>query len=328
MPRTRLSIASCPSTTAPNSLPLERLVADIDAALVPQDPGALLRVTGDPLQIAHLPLEGEHPLDALMGFVAPPSWLAVGVHCRGRAHPLAPDALTDDHDDCTATASGFGISEATPVVITTLVDRSGRGAGLMRHGSTATRFDDAPEGIVGDACRRALGLPTPAPPRSTAELWLRMWLDRVVETVAFADEPDRWHTWDAITALHPAAPGSLLGLPVRQSPDGSRAPVVGSPSLADPEALGQATLMLAEARSWELLRREPELVDIGGPPLSRELADWMDDGMFARVLLSELASLSLLAKTAHSLLPFPLLEEINVAVVAAGLRWFDMAEAI
>jgi len=297
-----------PSAPVPGRLPLERLVADIDQAFDSTEVGTLLRVTGDPVQIAHLPLDGDHPLDMLLGFTAPLAWLAIGVHCRGRAYPLGPDPL----DLGPPSDDGAEQGAPTPVVVTALVDRAGRGAAIVRQGSTRTRLAGPPEGLVGDACRRALDLPTAPPPPSTAELWLRIWLDRVVETVTFAEEPERHQSWEAVAALHPAAT-MPYGLPVGR-PDGVR--------LDDPQHLAEATLALAEAWSWGKLRLEPDVVATMGPPMWPALASWMDDGMFARTLLGELAPLPLLTKTLARILPDPVLDDVDQAVLGT---WLQMA---
>jgi hypothetical protein len=316
MPRTRPLHTS---NSASRHLPLHQMVADVSSALHCEDPGTLLRVTGDPLQVAYLPLEGRHPLDSLLGFVAPASWLAIGVHCRGRAYPVGlTPAQGDPSTEPRPVDGSFALAEPTSVVITTLVDRSGHGAGLLRDGPTVTRYDDAPEGVVGDACRRALGLPTPPPPPSTAELWLRVWLDRVVEAAAFCDELDRYHSWDEIAALHPAA----------SSPQNPLVSTANPVSLDDPQRLAEATLSLADTWSWAGLRRDPEVLETTTPPFSRHLAAWMDDGMFARALLADLAALPLLAKSTQMLLPVPVLEDINEAILATGLRWTAQPEVV
>jgi hypothetical protein len=128
---------------------------------------------------------------------------------------------------------------------------------------------------------------------------LRIWLDRVVESVTFADEPWRYDGWETVTALHPAAAID----PVR---------------LVDPWAVADATHSLAEAWPWGQLRQDPEVVPTTGPPMSRELAAWMDDGMFARAVLADLAPLPLLTKSIEQLLPLPLADDICETILAAG----------
>ena len=54
--------------------------------------GALLRVSASdadpPGELAWFPIDPIHPLDLLLGFVAPAHWWALGVSSRGRQHPI------------------------------------------------------------------------------------------------------------------------------------------------------------------------------------------------------------------------------------------------
>jgi hypothetical protein len=306
----------------PPRLPLHQMAAEVSATLDGDEPTTLLRVTGLPPKVGYLSLDGEHPLDTLLGFTAPHDWLGIGVHCVGSAHLLDPP---------------LG-SEPRAVTITALVDRSNQGAGVLRYhpsgrgaglidggvsgrghdppegddreGATIVHYDEPPEGVVGDACRRALGLPTPPPPFSTAELWLRLWLDEVVEAALFQERPDRYDSWEAVAALHPAVCHPWL-LGSSASPG----------SLGDPHGLAEATLALAERWSWPRLRREPEVVALGVAQACRRLAGWMDDGMFARAVLDEVASLPWLGRSAAAVLPPPVLEDVNTVIMATGLGW-------
>jgi hypothetical protein len=394
--------AASPPSGRPRPLPLQRLVDGIDATPDPALTAALLRITDPPLQVGRLLLEGAHPLDVLLGFTAPASWVGLGLRCQGHAYDLGhppdplPSASRDDdppgptadlpatpatiercrpdpgvvrpgpgerpasaggsgpaegppsgHDGrrgagplsaasgpAVVTAGGGGptgpggrsdpgqggasrddLVEPVPVVVTVLVDRAGRGAGALRRGTLVTRLDGPPEGVVGDACRRALGLPTRPPPPSTVDLWLRVWLDRLVEALVFADDTDRFGTWSAVAALHPAAPGQPTS--VRANPRSTRAPA----PTADAYMLADATLQLATTWPWSRLRHEPEVVDTGQPPLPRHLTDWMDDGMFARWVLADMVDLPVLARSLDERLPGRLVAAIAETVVIAGLPW-------
>lgn len=293
--------------TASRHLPLREIVAGIDAALDGRQGAELLRVRGDPPEVARRPLD-EHPLHVLLGFTAPQDWLALGVHCPGRARRL---------DQPAPVGSGNHIGRPAGVVLTMLIDRGGRGAGILREGNEVTQLPGPPEGVVGDACRRALGLCTTPAPGSTVELWLSIWLDRLVDTVAILGHPQRFRTWEAVAALHPAAGGTG-----RQRHD---VPTIvcttSSGSGSDSIALADATRRLAEAWPWNRLRAEPEVVDTPGPPLAAELTQWMDDGMYARWVLSELPSMDDLASAVDALLPGSLSSAVAETVAAAGGSW-------
>ena len=85
-------------------------------------PRALLRVSvadaDPPGELAWFPIDPIHPLDLLLGFVAPVGWWAMGVSSCGRQHPIGSD--------------GRAVRSAgSPQVrITVLIDRSGGAASL------------------------------------------------------------------------------------------------------------------------------------------------------------------------------------------------------
>jgi hypothetical protein len=313
-----------PALAAP--LPLEHLVDEVDLTPDPTPAATVLRVTERPLQVGRLLLDdAAHPLDLLLGFTAPASWAAIGLRCQGHAYDLSQGARSspDERPPCPdpAAAASDELVEPIPVVVTVLLDRAGRGAGALRRGGSVTRLDGPPEGVVGDACRRALGLPTRPPPPSTADLWLRVWLDRLVEASVFADDAARFASWPAVAALHPAAPGQPTS--PRANPRSTREPAI----TAEPFVLADATLQLAAVWPWSRLRADPEVVDNGQPPLPGHLTRWMDDGMFARWVLSDLVALDVLAATVTNLLPPAVTAAVAETVTLAGSAWPASTEA-
>ena len=232
--------------------------------------GALIRVAPDGT-LSWRSLHGAHPLQVLVGFVAPPEWAAIGVSNAGWAHPLD------------ATGRPRRRPDAPSVQVTVLFSRSGVAVGVLRKGAGVSELPDPPEGVVADACRRALVLPTAPPPATTAELWALTWLDRIVEVAARAGGPAHLAAWPAVAALHPAA-----GPP---------------PHPADPSALAAAAVALAEAWPWSRLRSEPSVVDVPGVGRPADLAAWMDDGMWARWLLAGLPGWTDALAAVHALLP-------------------------
>jgi hypothetical protein len=294
-----------PSVPPPPDLSLAAHVAAADAALAglgARTPtGALLRVSAPdahpPDELACYPIDPAHPLEVLLGFVAPPHWWAIGVSSGGRSHPIADDGRV------------MRRPESPEVRITVLLDRSGHGTGLLRDGDEVTPMPGSPEGVVADACRRALGVATAAPPPTPVELWTRCWLDRVVDAVAGAARSEGGgvpgaRSWREVTRLHPASSmASALRSGVDLSPD--------------PHALADATRALAEAWPWTRLRAEPTVLDLPGPLPEPGVAAWMDGGMWARWLLAAFPSLDDLVDAARSLLPSNVARAVEQVVHAS-----------
>jgi hypothetical protein len=294
-----------PPVQPPPDLALAALVENADATLAARraraPEGALLRVSASdadtPGELAWFPIDPIHPLDLLLGFVAPVHWWALGVSSCGRQHPIGGDGRV------------VRSADSPRVRITVLIDRSGGGAGLLRRGDELTTMPGPPGGTVADACRRALGVGTAPPPSTTVGLWTRCWLDRLVDTLAGSGGaggrgpgPPTWHD---VTRLHPAssvvtARWSRLGF----GPDA--------------DALADATRALADAWPWARLRADPAVVDVPGPLPDARVAAWMDDGMWARWLLAAFPALDDLVDAACSLLP-PNLAKAARQVVCASV---------
>lgn len=147
---------------------------------------------------------------------------------------------------------------ARRVRIVHLVDRGGREASLLHdlEEGTALPCPGPADGQIADLCRRMLGLPTAAPPPSVLPWWTILWLDRILAE-SLADPTVRW-TWPRLALLHPAVDPAAHPL--------------------DPEALAEVAIAMAASVGWDTVRRDVA---------SDDLADWMDDGMFARWALSQ-----------------------------------------
>ena len=165
--------------------------------------GALIRVAPDGT-LSWRSLHGAHPLQVLVGFVAPPEWAAIGVSNAGWAHPLD------------ATGRPRRRPDAPSVQVTVLFSRSGVAAGVLRKAAGVSELPDPPEGVVADACRRALVLPTAPPPATTAELWALTWLDRIVEVAARAGGPAHLAGWPARGRPAPGGGPARPGRPTRR----------------------------------------------------------------------------------------------------------------
>jgi hypothetical protein len=267
---------SIPATLT-DALPLEELLARSNAT--PPDPGgAILLVVGDPPMLDRLRLDHAHPVRALLGFTAPPICRGIGVRCTARSFHL------DTPDD------------RAPVAFTLLFDRAGRSFTTLQDAEGTRRIPEPPVGLLGDACRRALGLPTAPPPASSLELWLQIWLDRVTEMGVYGSGP---LTWDAVVRFHPGC-----------------ATAGDDP---DPVTVAERTERLAEDWPWRRLRHEPAVLDLPGPPLDPALARWMDDGMAARWFLTETAGLRQLLHDAWRLLPADVMSRVLQVFTAAGV---------
>ena len=163
---------------SPPALPepdlLERIVTLVDSAVVPHGwyhPHVLIKIeeTGDPesfaLGLKDLP-EDTHPVDELWGFVAPDSWLAIGVVTYGWASPMDGVRPSQHPERCRVRA-------------TILVDRSGRQAASATL-EDGTCIDEPGEGLIGDVLLRCIGAPT-APPPPLEEFCDVLWLMTVAE---------------------------------------------------------------------------------------------------------------------------------------------------
>lgn len=144
--------------------------------------------------------------DAVFGWVAPADADGVGLVVSGRAHgpevePHAQAVVLCLRDGSMASALRLG--DAEPVVT---VDPGG----------------DTPVGVLADALRRALGLPTPPPGRPVADVDSALWLHRVLEVavdgvevgVELVDslEPPVPLTWEALREQTAEGAWSDLGV--------------------------------------------------------------------------------------------------------------------
>jgi hypothetical protein len=267
---------------------LRHLAAALDAALAESPPGHPMALflrepdsAGDGFaELGWLDLGERDPVDALLGFTAPPDWHAMGLACSGRAATLAPEEPVP---------RAARRPRPEPVRVVVFLDRAGRSTTVLRRGGRSETLDEAPEGLLGDCLRRALGLPTAAPPPSSARFWVAWWLDRVVASLVEPHGPPEARlarrTWPAVAALHPATTSS-----------GHEA--------VEPSALVAATQRLGGEWPWGRLRAEgPPAAGGGtaaGPPCPPpDVAAWMDDGMYARWCTGAVADL---LDTCHHLL--------------------------
>ena len=284
----------CPAPLLPEPDRLDRLVTLLDAACAGEgwhQPHRLVSVAdidddddGDRVDFAFRVLgAGEHPLDHLLGFVAPESWSAIGLVCHGWASPPSSEGRPSEHP------------ERRRVRVVTLLDRSGdeRATATLDDG---TVVDEPGSGTVSDALRRCLGLPTPAPPVGSGELFAAMWLTSVAAA-------GRRLTWTEAVMLHPAMQVLRAG--------GHR------PQIEELVSCGRS---LARAMPWgELRQRAASGVRDGGIGVAADLAAWMDDGMFARWVLGGLPPFTPLLRRCSTVLAPEVLRRLRRTLRAWNL---------
>jgi len=231
-------------------------------------------------------------VEALSGFTAPADWMAIGVVTEGTARHLV---------DAT--------SEARRVRCVHLVDRTGTSASALRlQGEIARVFgadDDHGRGRIDDACRRALGLPTAPPARSTVELWALVWLDRVLAARAAADGDGSPLQWSDIAARHPAV-AVLVSDDEHWSADAA-------------DNLVRLGTLLADVHSWPVLRMACAAGEWPVDDIPAPLASWLDDGSFSRWVLGGYPPVGDLADATCDLLPPSLRRRVRGALRSWGL---------
>ncbi len=226
--------------------------------------------------------EGQHPMEVLLGFRAPKSWRGIGSVCFGWAAPGDVDAKRH-------VVSGGRPSrhpDRQRVRVTCLVGRDGveRCTATMEDGSV---IDEPGTGTVNDALRRCLDLATEPPPVPTTEVFAACWL----EEIAAARRP---LSWTEIADRHP-----------------SMRMLSGAGHRPQPEELIGAGRAMARAVDWKQLRLRVAAGAEIGVDIRPEVADWMDEGMFARWVLAGLVPLPhLLAMCAEHLDP-PVLRRVR-----------------
>ena len=232
---------------------------------------------GDPEEGFALAISDES--EGFLGWVATPDCQAVGLVATGRLRGIPDEAApegnaTDDTRDHLRMAC--------------LVTRHGEVAWKTQlpEGVFAPAVPETvpSEGRMLDCLRRCFGLPTPPPPVSPTRLQAIAWL------VAVFDRTFTAHgrlTWFEVSRLHPVA--QILSAEL----DGPQAELV--PGLMR---------VAGSAWTWEDFRQQAERDGGLAHLVDPHLVGWMDQGMFARWLLSELpAPDELLAAVRPHLVP-------------------------
>jgi hypothetical protein len=202
-----------------------------------------------------------------LGWTAPPDCQAVGVVATGRA--IAEDGPREP-------PPGFPPGTPTRVRLACLVARDGTIGWQMETAGGVPHPVAPTEGRLLDCLRRCFALPTPPAPAGPAQLRSLLWLLAIDDLLR---STSRRPTWNQILDLHPDA--SLL-----------------TPAPLDRFGAGEP------GWSWEVLRRSAMRDGWAWMMVDRDLAGWMDEGMFARWILDSLPSTEdLLARLRPRLAP-------------------------
>jgi hypothetical protein len=178
-----------------------------------------------------------------------------------------------------------------------LVARDGSVATLLRSPDGLIATSGEAEGRVIDALRRTLGLPTPTAEQTTADLLAILWL----EALLAAADSGAILGWPAAAGLHPAM----------------RVLAAEGHDIA-PEHFTMIARVATAAWSWENLRLQAvqeRWMDHLIPP---GLARWMDEGMFARWLLGEVASLASATSAVQAVMDPRVWHQIATVITASG----------
>lgn len=201
------------------------------------------------------PPVADHPMEPLVGFVAPDAWDAIGVVCTGRLR----------HLDTPGT-------EPERTLSTVLLHRDGSAASVITVADGEPRhLDEPPVGLVPDVLNRVLQRPTPPPESTTGALVELTWLDRIA--AGLLTQRGRGRSWRWLADRHPLRGGGPL---------------------PDPDELAARTAAYSHERTWAGLRLLAMTDDLPavrwGPPggTTEPACTWFDDGSLSRWLLSRL----------------------------------------
>jgi hypothetical protein len=149
-------------------------------------------------------------------------------------------------------------------------------------------------GPLVDVGRRALGLATPAEPTPPVTMLDAVWADRLLAATLDADlgAPP---SWSSLGALHPLAGASITSEDLRLR-------------------------RLAMPLDWSAFRRQAARSGASWPGLTPGLAEWLDDGSFARWALADLPPATHLLDDLAALLAPETMVHIDAALVGA-VRW-------
>ncbi len=213
-----------------------------------------------------------HPIEALVGFVAPTSWDVVGLVSSGRVRHLdRPDQEPDPER----------------IISTVLFQRDGAAASVIAPpGAEPQVSDEAPIGLIPDVLHRTLGRPTAPPDQPTGAMVDATWLDRIAAGVL--QQRNRRRSWRWLADRHPLRGGGPV---------------------PEPMELRTRTAAYSQERSWADLRLLAGIQELpasrSGPPggTTAPAGTWFDDGSFSRWVLGQLPPVEAVLPDLLSVLP-------------------------
>ncbi|HUF34159.1 MAG TPA: hypothetical protein VMN58_13220 [Acidimicrobiales bacterium] len=281
----------------PSALAALAMTLDDEAATGGIGPPPLLVRAEGPVgdhELAVRPLEA-HPGELLLGFAAPPTWTILGVVVEGWA------ASVDTRPGGLAGCRPSLAPDRRRVRTTHLVASDGTEAGVVSVVGDEPVVVGAAEGLVPDVLRRCFGLATPTPEVSVAAHFSVHWLAQVRHHLLVQHGRA---TWGALQRLHPAV--QLLQTdPKHRHAD-----------------LSSAAQALHTVCPWDKLRWlviERSWLGTGVDPT---VAAWMDEGAFARHVLTSQPSVGDVATEV-----MPMLSPSLARRVRAALRSWEVLPA-
>ena len=210
---------------------------------------------GGELELGVLPLEGQHPGAALLGFTAPDACVALGVVTTGWSLP--PGRAEGDVANRRLGPPASEAPDRVAVFSTVVVGRGCEVAGRFSLDGGEAVAGPPESGVLLDLLLRSLGCPTAPPAFGVLELLATIWLADLLAA------PSANWDWPRVAGRHWA---------VRLDPSRPVDELV----VAGPE--------LAVGLGWSRVRRVA--ARRGWPGLcTAEEAAWLDDGSFARWVL-------------------------------------------
>ena len=218
----------------------------------------------DVVELALANLGNDHPEQLLLGFQAPPHWWALGA--------ITPAEMHSRRGTATCRVAAFAWSGG---VAARLAAKPAGRATVDGDAGEATAAVEPEGGWLADLLRLGLGLATGPCQVPVANLVTALWFDALLRFLAGGAAP---LSWPDMAARHPLA--AVIGL--------------DDVSCMAPACFGQAAAEASRSLGDGGLRTLAISGGLTANGVTAPLADWFDDGSFARWLARQLPPLSAL----------------------------------